>query len=75
MLVMWLHTEKWGRIHFGGRVKNDNGLWPAEKESLFEPAEDKIYRHPTFMYYTGRTKTHVIYGQQFEKVHPEIGGW
>ncbi|MCB9310548.1 MAG: 1,2-phenylacetyl-CoA epoxidase subunit B [Lewinellaceae bacterium] len=21
---------------------------PAEKESLFEPAEDKIYRHPTF---------------------------
>jgi ring-1,2-phenylacetyl-CoA epoxidase subunit PaaB len=21
---------------------------PNEKESLFEPAEDKIYRHPTF---------------------------
>jgi len=21
---------------------------PSEKESLFEPAEDKIYRHPTF---------------------------
>lgn len=21
---------------------------PAEKESLFEPADDKIYRHPTF---------------------------
>jgi ring-1,2-phenylacetyl-CoA epoxidase subunit PaaB len=21
---------------------------PADKESLFDPAEDKIYRHPTF---------------------------
>lgn len=28
--------------------KNIHASAPAEKEALFEPANDKIYRHPTF---------------------------
>ncbi len=28
--------------------KNIHASAPEEKEALFEPAQDKIYRHPTF---------------------------
>lgn len=28
--------------------KNIHASTPSEKESFFEPAQDKIYRHPTF---------------------------
>jgi ring-1,2-phenylacetyl-CoA epoxidase subunit PaaB len=28
--------------------KNIHASAPSEKEALFEPAQDKIYRHPTF---------------------------
>ena len=34
---------------------------PSEKGMMFEPAESKIYRHPTFYDVPGRSRTYVIF--------------
>ena len=39
------------------RSKDITASDPGESESLFEPARDKIYRHPTFYDITPEVKT------------------
>ena len=43
-----LHPPQRRREHLGGAVECDHGVRSAEKGMMFEPAEAKIYRHPTF---------------------------
>ncbi len=44
-----VHAAPGRREHLGGAVGGDHRVGPRpSKAELFEPAGDKIYRHPTF---------------------------
>ena len=44
-----LHPPQRGREHLGGALRRDiTASSPDEKDPLFAPSGDKVYRHPTF---------------------------
>ena len=44
-----LHAAPGGREHLGGaRPTRSSRSDPGDKDMLFDPTEDKVYRHPTF---------------------------
>jgi ring-1,2-phenylacetyl-CoA epoxidase subunit PaaC len=54
-----LHPPPGRREHLGRAVRAITASNPDDKGELFDPAADKIYRHPTF-YDPGRSGAHVM---------------
>ena len=52
-----LHAPSGRRQHLGGALHGHHGVRSGGSDSLFEPARDKIYRHPTFYEIPDEVKT------------------